>query len=664
MTGANAGRRAPAPAETASGVQPSPAVRLHTFALAALANAIGADRAEPEALYLRAQRAAVLSTDDSCPAALERYLRSPGREDKPLLALAHELQLTLLEVLAVALAAAVEGDTMTGRALAYLQAPVGGARPTLGLIASLSDLAGETRGIERLATGAALDSGLLAYTTDTAPLPERALSVPLPTFLALRGGHGAWPGTSIGFDVAQPVPLPPSILAEAARRATALVAGANRALVVRSGSSAEARAVAAAIAQAIGLRPAFIETEKLAGLGPWLWLQRLLPVFSHDIGPGERKMLPAIARYRGPTLAICGPDGMLERTGEPVMSWRVPVPPREERETLWRDAVGDGEGAAILAREHRHPAGRISQLGRQARFHAAVRGASQPTIDDVIAAARGGGSDLGALAQLLPDPIPDEALVLPPQLQNEMETLLARCRARDGLTEGLGVSARARYYPGARALFVGPSGTGKTIAAGWLATRLRMPLYRVDLASVTSKYIGETEKNLAQLLARAEHADVVLLFDEADSLFGKRTDVKEANDRFANAQTNYLLQRIESFDGVVVLTSNSRARFDSAFTRRLDAIVEFPVPGPEERRALWKAHLGENHAVTQRELNQIAATVDLCGGHIRNVVLAAAVAAQTRNHPIAHADLVAGIVAEYRKLGQQAPANLAPPISR
>src|SRR5262249_57421353 len=115
-----------------------------------------------------------------------------------------------------------------------------------------------------------------------------------------------------------------------------------------------------------------------------------------------------------------------------------------------------------------------------------------------------------------------------------------------------------------------------------------VPLYRVDLASVTSKYIGETEKNLAQLLARAEQAEVVLLFDEADSLFGKRTDVNEANDRFANAQTNYLLQRIESFDGITLLTSNSRGRFDTAFSRRLDLVIEFPLPGPEERRALWQ----------------------------------------------------------------------------
>jgi SpoVK/Ycf46/Vps4 family AAA+-type ATPase len=175
---------------------------------------------------------------------------------------------------------------------------------------------------------------------------------------------------------------------------------------------------------------------------------------------------------------------------------------------------------------------------------------------------------------------------------------------------------------------------------------------------VTSKYIGETEKNLAQLLARAEHAEVVLLFDEADSLFGKRTDVKDSNDRYANAQTNYLLQRIETFDGIAVLTSNSRARFDSAFSRRLDAIIEFPPPGPEERRALWIAHLGAAHGLSAAEINQLAATVDLAGGHIRNVVLAAAATVRADGRALACADLVRCIAAEYRKLGRQMPAGL------
>src|SRR6185312_9843198 len=133
----------------------------------------------------------------------------------------------------------------------------------------------------------------------------------------------------------------------------------------------------------------------------------------------------------------------------------------------------------------------------------------------------------------LSKPVPDEALVTTAQLRRELDDLLARCRARDSIGEGLGPSIAARYHPGVKALFCGPSGAGKTLTVGWLATKLAMPLYRVDLASMTSKYIGETEKNLAQLLSRAEEAEVMLLFDEADSLFGKRTEVRESNDRFA-----------------------------------------------------------------------------------------------------------------------------------
>jgi len=209
-----------------------------------------------------------------------------------------------------------------------------------------------------------------------------------------------------------------------------------------------------------------------------------------------------------------------------------------------------------------------------------------------------------------------------------------------------------------RALFIGPSGTGKTLAAGWLATRLQMPLYRVDLASVTSKYIGETEKNLAKLLAHAEQAEVVLLFDEADSMFGKRTEVKEANDRFANAQTNYLLQRIETFDGVTLLTSNSKSRFDAAFMRRLDLIIDFPLPGPEERRALWLSHLGGGHGLGMSQVNQLAVAADLGGGHIRNAVLTAAVLAHARGTPIEFGDVATAVSDEYRKLGRQAPQEL------
>jgi SpoVK/Ycf46/Vps4 family AAA+-type ATPase len=326
---------------------------------------------------------------------------------------------------------------------------------------------------------------------------------------------------------------------------------------------------------------------------------------------------------------------------------------------LWRAVLGPGVAVDALAENHRHAAGRIVELGLAARSVAARAGTAIGT-DHVAQAARAGvGADLGALAELLADDIADEALVLAPSLRQALDALLARCRVRDRLADTLGVAARARYRPGVRCLLVGPSGTGKTLAAGWIATRLGLPLYRVDLASVTSKYIGETEKNLADLFARAEHAEVVLLFDEADSLFGKRTDVKDANDRFANQQTNYLLQRIESYEGITLLTSNSRARFDSAFTRRLDAIIDFPAPGPEERRALWLAHLGDGHGLDPAALNRLAAGCDLAGGHIRNAVFGAASLATQRGGALCEADLLAAVATEYRKLGKPSPMWLA-----
>jgi hypothetical protein len=642
----------------------APPLTLRTFGLAAIARAVcgdipPADPAPEIAFLLDHLRAA--DHGAGWMAALPSHLAAPAPEDRPLARIAREIGLTPIEVLAVALAAAVEEDAMVGRALAHLQAPLGGSRPTLSLLAACLAPAAPAgvRPLDALATGNAVRTGLLTVLGDTLPLPERTAAVPLHLCHALAGFDGWWPGGTIGTGDLPMVPLPPSVAREAQRQARALTAAPRQSLVLRAAAGAEGRAVACAVAEAAGRRALFIETDATAGLGPWLVLRDLLPVWVCDLGPGERRVLPVLSGYMGPTMALCGPDGSVEPAAGTALAWTLAVPPREEREALWAQALGAPELAAELARDHRHGSGRIAHLGRLARQRGLLEGRPEPTRDDVLGASRSGdGSGLNALAQPLPASIPDEALVVGPALRTELDMLLLRCRMRDGLTEGLGVSSSVRYTPGVRGLFVGPSGTGKTLAAGWLATRLGLPLYRVDLASITSKYIGETEKNLAQLLARAEQAEVVLLFDEADSLFGKRTDVRDSNDRFANAQTNYLLQRIESFDGIAVLTSNSRSRFDAAFTRRLDAILEFPHPGPEERRALWEAHLGTGHALQPRDLNRLAATVDLGGGHVRNAVLGAAVLAQGAGRPITWTDVVQGVAVEYRKLGKQVPVGL------
>lgn len=641
-------------------------VTLSTYALAALAAHLQdtpIEGASPEVQFLLEQRAAI-DPSQTWLESLRHHIQKPPAKDLPLLRLRQKLDLTSAELLTVALALAVEEEVMVGRAVAWLQAPLGGSRPTLGLLAATLEMLtnGEVHPISLLVTGVAVQSGLLTLMNEAAPLPERTVSVPLHLGLALGGTDGSLSGTTIGLGDTPEVPLATSILATAQQWAVSLQTDSQRLLVLRTGSMAEGKSVALAIAHALQTRPLFIDTDKTASLAPWLLLRHLLPVFCFDLAPGDRKIIPSLPLYAGPVLVLCGPDGSAEAPGKTALSWSIPVPNREERQQLWQTALGNEELATDLARHHRHSSGRIAQLSRLACHHQTLRGSVQPQREDVAAAAWAGeGVGLDALAQPLPDAIPAEALVMTPALQTELLLLLLRCRSRDRLTENLGISTTARYHPGVRALFVGPSGTGKTLAAGWLATQLEMPLYRVDLASITSKYIGETEKNLAQLLARAEQAEVVLLFDEADSLFGKRTDVKDSNDRFANAQTNYLLQRIESFDGITLLTSNSRSRFDSAFSRRLDMIVEFPLPGPEERRSLWQSHLGDHHHLTPKDLNQLAASIDLTGGHIRNAVLAAAVVAQDQQRSIAFADVVQGLNSEYRKLGRQMPSELSNP---
>jgi hypothetical protein len=633
---------------------------LAAIAFALLADGSGSDDSA-EAAWLGSHAAALAMWQGPADRqdAVAAWTRSPPAVDRRLHALAAQQRLALAETLALALAREAELLPMAARALIWLQHPVGEARPTVGLIASLCQRLAVADALPALADGPARRHGLLQLQPDERPLCERSVRVGLPLLFALDGRDGHFDG--VDTDTAGLPPLPPSTVAEARRHGAGLVGDGVRTLLIRSGQPLEARAAAAQVVAAMGARVAFFEGDAVPGFAAWLWLNGRLPVWCVALAPGERRRAPRLPGHDGPLLVVCGLDGSIE-AGAAVAQWRLPVPAAGERSQLWRAALGaapSAETIGALAAQHRHAAGRIAELGQAARS-AAARLGETVAIRHVAQVARGGvGADLGALAELLADDIPDEALILTPLLRTSLDALLARCRQRDTLAEGLGAAARTRYRPGVRALLVGPSGTGKTLAASWVATRLGLPLYRVDLASVTSKYIGETEKNLSELFARAEHAEVVLLFDEADSLFGKRTDVKDANDRFANQQTNYLLQRIESFEGIVLLTSNSRARFDSAFTRRLDAIIEFPAPGPEERRALWLAHLGERHGLDAAALNRLAAACDLAGGHIRNVVLAAAALARQRGTALDEAALLAAVATEYRKLGKALPSAMS-----
>ncbi|MGO4711441.1 ATP-binding protein [Bradyrhizobium sp. 2TAF24] len=256
-------------------------------------------------------------------------------------------------------------------------------------------------------------------------------------------------------------------------------------------------------------------------------------------------------------------------------------------------------------------------------------------------------------AQQLTTPYEWADLVLDSTARSEVQDILAWQQHETALMRDWQLARRLK--PGYRALFHGPPGTGKTLTASLIGKVTGRPVYRTDLSRVVSKWIGETEKNLASLFDRAEHGGMILFFDEADSLFGKRTETRTANDRAANQQIAYLLQRIEDFPGLVILASNLRSNLDEAFSRRFETIISFPLPNAEQRLRLWEDNFRDKPypLASDVDLARLARDHELSGGSIVNVLRYACLRAVTReSQAITQADLVAGVRRELRKDGK------------
>jgi SpoVK/Ycf46/Vps4 family AAA+-type ATPase len=243
-------------------------------------------------------------------------------------------------------------------------------------------------------------------------------------------------------------------------------------------------------------------------------------------------------------------------------------------------------------------------------------------------------------------------LVVPEPVSEQLGELARRARHRDRVLGQWGMRPGGGRGRGVMALLAGESGTGKTMSAEVIAGDLGLDLYVVDLSSVVDKYIGETEKNLERIFTEAAGVNGILLFDEADAIFSKRSEVKDSHDRNANMESAYLLQRMESFDGIAVLTTNLRSNLDEAFIRRLDVIVDFPLPAAPLRRDLWDRCLGP--AIPREDGLDLdfCARFELAGGSIRSCVITAAYQAAESGRPVSTADLVGAIRQEYRKLGR------------
>jgi hypothetical protein len=243
-------------------------------------------------------------------------------------------------------------------------------------------------------------------------------------------------------------------------------------------------------------------------------------------------------------------------------------------------------------------------------------------------------------------------LVLPADAICALHELCDRVTHRHTVLRSWGMDRRTHGRLGVNALFAGSSGTGKTMAAQVIAGELGLDLFAIDLSGVVSKYIGETEKNLDAIFAAAENTDAVLLFDEADALFGKRSQVRDSHDRYANLEVSYLLQRMEAHDGVAVLASNLRQNLDEAFLRRLAFIIRFPFPEVAQRRAIWAAIWPPAvPRATDVDVDELAAQFRLSGGAIRNAAVGAAFLAAARDRPMTMADVLEAIDREYDKLG-------------
>ncbi len=249
-----------------------------------------------------------------------------------------------------------------------------------------------------------------------------------------------------------------------------------------------------------------------------------------------------------------------------------------------------------------------------------------------------------------------DTLALPPEAEQKLKGLLDRIRLRSKVLGQWGFQGHHDHAAGLIALLEGPPGTGKTTAAAALGKEAGLPVFRVDLSAVVSKYIGETEKNLSLLFDRAERQDWILFFDEADALFGKRTEVSDSRDRFANQQVSYLLQRVEAFQGVTLLATNLSRNVDEAFVRRIHVRIRFPLPDPAERLRIWTGSLpDELPRKGTLELEGLAEAFPMSGGEIRNAIFHAAYRAAAEEGPLMREHLLLGIQEEFEKAGRLLP---------
>ncbi|HSN26532.1 MAG TPA: ATP-binding protein [Kofleriaceae bacterium] len=370
--------------------------------------------------------------------------------------------------------------------------------------------------------------------------------------------------------------------------------------------------------------------------------------------------LAALRAFKGVLIAgSTGKGGHLD-LGRPQLIVAMPRTELADRERAWEQELAARKGptqeAADLAARYVIGAGAISDVVEEAaRFAAAAR---VPLDRDVLEGAVGRRLSLrlGTYGSVVSRKAKMGELVLPDDVIDTLRDMIAMVRERAQILERWGYQRHLGISRGVAGLFSGEPGTGKTMAASVIASELGLELVRIDLSAVVSKYVGETEKNLGKIFDEAQDSHAMLLFDEADSLFGKRTELKTAQDRFANLEVNYILQRMETFDGVSVLTTNAESAIDPALQRRLNFRIRFPEPEVDERAKLWRQLLPPATQLHEAvDFHALAERFDMTGGYIKNAVVRAAVIAARAGRAMIADDLWTGAHHEYIEMGKVMP---------
>jgi hypothetical protein len=606
-------------------------------------------------------------------ARIEAEIRERATAGLPLSRLAAGCALSEFECAVLVIAAAAEIDLRYETLYAYAQNDVTRKRPTVDLALKLLCPTLE----ERLARRAVFDPAaplfrdrLVEMMDDPQdrdpPLAARYLRTGRSVADYLLGQHRlderlrSWCAL-----VANPAPQSGDVAAAAVRRGSESVV-----LFLQGPEGSGRRAAAEGAAAAVGGALLVADLRRADVLEPAILRREALLHGANVLLEHWEVVLEADPRARAATLAAAadlaaaGPLLISSEVpwhpgsawdGAVFLSFEFAVPSLAGRRAQWARSLNGhaapDEDLSSLAAKFAFTPGQIETAVREARRRA---GSRPLTAADLCRAARAQSSpSLRRFAQQVRAAREWSDLVLPPRQLQQLREILLSIRRRETVFSAWGFERKLALGKGLSILFAGQSGTGKTMAASILARELGLELYKIDLASVVSKYIGETEKNLAEIFRQAQASNVILFFDEADALFGKRSEVKDAHDRYANIEVAYLLQRIEEHEGMVILATNLGKNLDEAFTRRIHHTVEFPFPDPVYRERIWRGAFPAAAPLDGAlDFGFLARQFQLAGGNIRNVAVAAAFQAAEANGCIAMEHIVLAASREYQKVGR------------